>query len=1069
MNGFYVFWIVVFVLAIITLLLRSAGIFSLKAQEEARIAADKAKAAETRNEQIITTNFIKGFVDEIEKIVDTTTQPTTTQPTTTQPTTTQPTTQPTTTQPTTTQPTTTQPTTQPTTTQETTTTQPTVITSTVATAPIIPTEAPTSNVAQDVMIMIAGGVVNELGQTAIKQVITKAGRQAAARAVGKIALKSAAVSLRIASKLFAKMGLSSAAKLAAYGIKAGNMAARMAAEKAVKEVTEQAAKQGVKLGAGQAVKRVLAYLAAPPIGQMLLAMDLLSMGLDMGDAGGYGKMGTLQQYRNMKEQAEKDIQENDNANGIVKPVFKGPDIDYTAVTAELSKRMSDPNNAIMNEMNDRMSAKILEDLTNNVITSDDLSNDDIMAKYTSMIDPTAIYQQIIKEMCTSKNGKIVNMVDPLSKYELTEKSNQKNGKIISSFIGKSLPFCEIECQKASGCKAFVHREKRDEDDIDANCWLYSDVTPGVTDATANTYTKIKDIPDNIEVCTFTKDACEKSFSWPLKDDDEYAEFKKVKLNSNVNNKIVESEEEMCVSSDSYMRSVCDSNNIPYDPKTGICKIDATYCKMKGAEWMMNDTTKEYDCAIPINQQFTEAILGTTITRGLKQVFDLSQYESCKPNEIDDGFFCRNTNSCDPTKNQEDCLGLCYPKCDKGYHPVGCNICSPDCPKSSGTTVVTDDGITCRTQKCKDGEEKSGELCYPKCKDGYYGVGPVCWETCPVDYTDIGLICNKDARKDPCPAGMTDDGTSCWLHTYPNGVGTIPLKKPCPANMRDDGTSCWLDTRANGVGTIPLKRPCPANMRDDGISCWLDTYGRGAGYTNWFETWDEQLKRCEKAEGKQCEWVGAIAYPKCKPGYKAVGCCLCEPDGGPGIKVTLGSRQYCAPGETNILGLCYKNCPTGYKFVGGNLCEPQGGPGIKQTLFDRQYCAPGETNVAGLCYKNCKAGYHFVGGNLCEPDGGPGIKKTLFDRTHCDNPKATNVLGKCTIGKSSYGRTAGTIPETTIALKSAAYGRGVGTPAVTIRAKDRIVPYSTKQNAMRMNSTPTEKFESPFDEKFIGIK
>jgi hypothetical protein len=214
----------------------------------------------------------------------------------------------------------------------------------------------------------------------------------------------------------------------------------------------------------------------------------------------------------------------------------------------------------------------------------------------------------------------------------------------------------------------------------------------------------------------------------------------------------------------------------------------------------------------------------------------------------------------------------------------------------------------------------------------------------------------------------------------------------------------------------------------------------------------------------------LCYKNCATGYHFVGGNLCEPDAGVGIKQTLFDRQYCAPGETNIAGLCYKNCATGYHFFGGNLCEPDGGPGIKQTLFDRQYCAPGETNVAGLCYKNCKPGYHFVGGNLCEPDGGPGIKKTLFDRTHCDNPKATNVLGKCTIGKGSYGRTAGTIPETSIALKSAPYGRGVGTPAVTIRAKDRIVPYSTKQNALRINPTPAkEKFEEPFNEKYIGIK
>jgi hypothetical protein len=965
MNGFYIFLMIVVASLIVTIIIRVVRQMSMEAQE----AAIKA------NDEIIKTNFIKGYMEEAAKISSTSTPTLQIPLPRPQPPTPIPRPEPLKSTPTTTTPTT-----------------PVVISSAVASTPIKPSTPPPDNTGRTVGIMLSGMVVDELAREAVRMVITKAGRKTAA----KLGYKAAAASLKVASKLFAKLGFSSAAKLAAYGLKAGNAAARLVAAEAAEKATAAALKEGVKQTLKETAKNVLKWLG--PFGQVLLAFDLLSLGLDMADAGGYGKMGTLAQYRNIKEQAEIEMQNFDNENGIVKPIFKGPIIDYTAVTVEFTRRMSDPNDPMMKVMNDKMLAKISDDLKNNVIKPEDLDNDDVLTNYSALIDPMVIYNQIIKEMCVQKDGKIVDMVDPLSKYEMTEKSNQKNGKLRSNFVGKSLSFCEIECQKEPLCKAFVHRERKDENDIDTNCWIYSDVTPGVSDPVANTYTKIKDIPENMSVCTYTKEACNKSFSWPMKDNDEYAEFKKIKVNTNADNKIVESEQEMCVSSNSIMRNVCEGNNLPYDQSTGLCKIDQTYCLMKGADWVKDEKTNEYDCAISADQEFTESIFGTTITRGLKQVFDMDQYEKCNPNEIDDGFFCRNTNSCDATKKQEDCLGLCYTKCDAGYHPVGCNICSPDCPKSSGTTIVTDDGITCRTQICKDNEEKSGELCYPKCNTGYYGVGPVCWETCPVDYTDIGLICNKDARKDPCPPGM-----------------------------RDDGTSCWLDTYGNGVGTIPLKKPCPPNMRDDGVSCWLDTYGRGVGYANWFESWDEQLKRCERTEGTKCEFWGAIAYPKCKPGYRPAGCCLCEPNSGPGIYVTLGERQYCPQGQTNILGLCYKNC------------------------------APG---------------YHYVGGNLCEPDGGPGIKKTLFDRTHCDNPKATNILGKCTIGKSSYTRTVGTIPETSIALKGPSYGRGVGTPAVTIRAKKRIVPYSTKQNALKMNMNPQpikEKFETPFNEKYIGIK
>ena len=864
---------------------------------------------------------------------------------------------------------------------------PVVITSAVEEATKTTPKKPSTAV-NDGLVLVGGMLVNELITQYIVTAATKAGRKQAA----KLAYKASSVGLRAAAKVFAKLGLSSAGKLAAFGLKAGTKAAQIAGQQAVEEALKAAGKQAVKAGAKQAAKT--AFYAVPGVGQALMAFDILSAGLDMGDGGGYGKMGTIATYTEMKETAAKELKKAYDDLGIIQPTFKGPDIDYEAVGNELQLRFKTPEKyPQVKAMTDSMEAKIREDLKNNVIKPEDLEKEDILAKYTSIIDPVKIQRQIIREMCESKNGKVVEMVDPMSRYEAVEKSKQ-NGKLISKFPKKSAAFCEIECQKAN-CKSFVHRQPVSEEDEADNCWLYSDSTAPVPQADTTLYNKIKEIPDNMDICTLNKAACESSFSWPLKENEEYAEFKSVKLNANVSDKIVQKSEDLCVSSDSLLRTVCDSNNIPYDQTTGICKIDEKYCKMKGAEWVKDPTTGIFDCAVDPGQGFAEAIFGTTIVRGLKQVFDLSQYEKCQSNEVDDGYFCRNTDSCDPVK-QEACLGLCYPKCDKGYHPVGCNICSPDCPPSSGTTVITDDGATCRTQKCKAGEEKSGELCYPTCKAGFTGVGPVCWEKCPAGWNDYGVGCNK-----------------------------YPPKDACPGNMRDDGTSCWLDTYGNGVGTIPNKRACPAGMRDDGTSCWLDTYGRGTGYANWFESWDEQLKRCEKGEGTKCEWNGAIAYPVCRPGYKSVGCCL---------------------------------------------CEPERGPGIYQTLFDRQYCGPGETNVAGLCYKNCKPGYHYVGGNLCEPDGGPGIKKTIFDRTKCDNANARNVLGLCDLTKSSYGRTAGTIPETTIAGKGPAIGRGVGTPAVTIRPKERIVPYSTKQNALQMNfgPQPPETFEVIVPDKYFGV-
>ena len=72
--------------------------------------------------------------------------------------------------------------------------------------------------------------------------------------------------------------------------------------------------------------------------------------------------------------------------------------------------------------------------------------------------------------------------------------------------------------------------------------------------------------------------------------------------------------------------------------------------------------------------------------------------------------------------------------------------------------------------------------------------------------------------------VLDDGTSCWMDTYVNGEGTVPLIKPCDNVYRDDGKSCWKDSIPN-VGIKPSLKPCntwDAIYRDDGSNCWLDS-------------------------------------------------------------------------------------------------------------------------------------------------------------------------------------------------------------------------------------------------------
>ena len=110
---------------------------------------------------------------------------------------------------------------------------------------------------------------------------------------------------------------------------------------------------------------------------------------------------------------------------------------------------------------------------------------------------------------------------------------------------------------------------------------------------------------------------------------------------------------------------------------------------------------------------------------------------------DDGNYChkeqkaypRGPGSKEPCEGCEEYKGKWYPKCDAGYHNVGCCSCSHDCPKD-----WKDIGISCEKihykrdagipLSCEPGNQKQSGLCYPECEHDARANGPVCWGNCP---------------------------------------------------------------------------------------------------------------------------------------------------------------------------------------------------------------------------------------------------------------------------------------------------------------------------------------------------
>jgi hypothetical protein len=175
-------------------------------------------------------------------------------------------------------------------------------------------------------------------------------------------------------------------------------------------------------------------------------------------------------------------------------------------------------------------------------------------------------------------------------------------------------------------------------------------------------------------------------------------------------------------------------------------------------------------------------------------------------------------------------------------------------------------------------------------------------------TSTGLAVSFATQSDAETYVLTciKDGISYTYETSDADTGTVIAKIDTTA-VTDGNRLCnMLNVYGRGAGEVPHKTSCPSNMRDDGTSCWLDTYGRGTGHTH----------PCSADE----ESYGSYCYSKCRTGYYNVLCCLCSPDEGPGIKVTVFDRYYCDAGWELIDSMCYPKCQEGTQRVGCCICE-----------------------------------------------------------------------------------------------------------------------------------------------------
>ena len=215
---------------------------------------------------------------------------------------------------------------------------------------------------------------------------------------------------------------------------------------------------------------------------------------------------------------------------------------------------------------------------------------------------------------------------------------------------------------------------------------------------------------------------------------------------------VEWRNNQCIIVAPTLRSGCEDAGLPYDKTRQVCTLSKAYCLEKGLEPVTNNDGSQ-DCKLNDGQNIAEMIFGTTVTRGLIQVFDIRQYKPCSKGDFDfnnvpetlkpilminplystiGNKLCVANTGC--YKNEVIDNTLCYKSCKQGFKSDGATMCYkqyPDFEKNGELHTITQ--ITKKLvmkppselSECPNGKQESLKLCYNKCRDGFKRVMLTC--------------------------------------------------------------------------------------------------------------------------------------------------------------------------------------------------------------------------------------------------------------------------------------------------------------------------------------------------------
>ena len=336
------------------------------------------------------------------------------------------------------------------------------------------------------------------------------------------------------------------------------------------------------------------------------------------------------------------------------------------------------------------------------------------------------------------------------------------------------------------------------------------------------------LPSGNVYCSYTSSAAvDASFHWPLSDEYEneiYSEWDETN--------------QTAYCRQSAMRTLSEQlgHGCTYNKQTRVPNITEEFCRSNGLDYSNGQ------CKYSEGQDIAEMIFGKTFTRGLIQVFDPKQYESCSDKPmcqgsdpcIDDGYTCRISR-------------LAYMRtphdlqCNSGYYESSPGFCKSNCPVDGNGQWQAYGGL-CYHPKVdtnlliKSQEEKNVGIGTPKVCDitqagvchathPWYCSGGVREEIDSLCYNPCQPIGNSGIT---CPSGSTNQGGFCkdtsgnkvstgWTHR----AGMPYLCVRCPEGYTAEAATCRAVSRPLDpvVYSIFDKGSCPSGQEQEGALCY----------------------------------------------------------------------------------------------------------------------------------------------------------------------------------------------------------------------------------------------------------